>query len=179
MHISRILNHFWYKEGPSVQFSCSVMSDSLRPHGLQHTRLSCPSATSGACSNSCPLSWWSHPAISSSVTPFSSCPQSFPASRSFPVSWLFASGGQSIGASASAPVLLVNIQGWFSLGLTGSLLESKGLSRVFSSTTVQKHWFFSTQLPLWSNSHIHTWLLENHSFDYTDLCQPSDVSAFK
>ena len=101
------------------QSSCSVVSDSLRPHGLQHARLLCPSPTSGACSNSCPSSQWCHPIISSSVVPFSSCLQSFPESGSFPMSWLFASGGQSIGASALSLVLLMNIQGWFPLGLTG------------------------------------------------------------
>ena len=142
-------------------FSRSVVSDCLWPHGLQHARLPCPSTTPGACSNSCPLSWWCHPIIPSSVTPFFSCPQSFPASGSFPLSWLFASGGQNIGASASASVLPMNIQGWFPLGLTGLIsLQSKGFSRVFSSTTVQKLHFFSTQPSLWPNSHIHTWLLE-------------------
>ena len=109
------------------------MSDCLRPHGLQHTRLPCPSATPGACSNSCPLSQWCHPAISSSVVPFSSCFQSFPASGSFPMSQSFTSGGQSIGTSASASVLPMNSQDWFPLGLTGLIsLQSKGLSRVFS-----------------------------------------------
>ena len=138
-------------------FSHSVVSDSLQPHGLQHTRLPCPSPSPGACSNSCPSSQWCHPTISSSVTPFSSCLQSFPASGSFPMNWLLASGDQSIGASASALVLPMNIQGWFPLGLTGLLsLQSKGLSRVFSNTTVQKHLFFSAQ-PSQSNSHIHTW----------------------
>ena len=129
------------------------------PHGLQHTRLLCPLLSPRVCSNSCPLSQWCHPTISSSVVPFSSCPLSFPASGSFPMSQLFTSGGQSI--RASAPVHPVNIQGWFPLGLTGLIsLLSKGLSGVFSSTTVQKHQFFSTQPSLWSNSHIHTWLLE-------------------
>ena len=194
-------------------FSHSVMSDSLRPYRLQHIRLPCPSASPGACPNSCPLSRWCHPTISSSVVHFSSCPQSFPASRSFPMSWLFtsggpsigalasvfpmniqgwfplgltglislqskrlsrvfwsiiiwkhqffASGGQSIGASASASVFPMNIQGWFPLGLTSLIsLQSKGLSRVFSSPTVWKHQFFRTQPSLWSSSHIHTWLLE-------------------
>ena len=130
----------------SVQFSCSVMSDSLWPHGLQHARLPCPSPTLGACSNSCPLSWWCHLTISSSVIPFSSCLQSFSASGSFLRSQFFASGDQSIGASASASVLPMNIQDWFPLGLIS--LQSKGLSRVFSNTTVQKHQFFSTQLSL-------------------------------
>ena len=143
----------------SVQFSSSVMPDSLRSHGLQHARLPCPSPTPRACSNSCPSSWWCHPTISSSVIPFSSCLQSFPASGSFPMSQFFTSGDQSIGASAS--VLPMNIQDWFPLGLTGWIsLQSKGLWRVFSNTTVQKHQFFSTQLSLWSNSNIHTWVLE-------------------
>ena len=121
-------------------FSHSVVSDSLRPHELQHTRLPCPSPSPGVCSNSCPLSQWCHPIISSSVTSFSSCPQSFPASGSFPMSLLFASGGQCTGGSASTSVLPMNIQGWFPLGLTGLILLSKGLSRVFSSTTIWKHW---------------------------------------
>ena len=139
--------------------------NSSGPHGLQHARLSCPSPSFGACSNLCPLRRWCHPAISSSVITFSCCLRSFPASWSFPVSRLFASGDHSIGASASASVLPVNIQDWFSLGLTGLIfLQSKGLSRVFSNTTVQKHQFFGTQLTLWSNSHIHTWLLEKTSF---------------
>ena len=133
----------------SVQFSCSVVSNSLRPHELQHTRPPCPSPTAGVHSNSRPLSWWCHPAISSSVIPFSSCPQSLPASESFPMSQLFASGGQSIGVSALASVLLTNTQDWSPLEWTGWIsLQSKGLSRVFSNTTVQKHQFFSTQLSL-------------------------------
>ena len=113
------------------QFSHSVMSDSFRPHGLQHIRPHCPSPTLGACSNSCPLSQWCHPTISSSVVPLS-CLQSFPASGSFPVSQFFTSGSQSIGASASASVIPMNIQEWFPFGLTGLILQSKGLSRVFS-----------------------------------------------
>ena len=143
----------------SVHFSCWVVSNSLWPHGLQHVRLPCPSPTPGAFSNSCPCSWWCHPTISSSVIPFSSHLQSFPASGSFPVSQFFGSGGQSIGVLAS--VLPMNIQDGFPLGWTGWIsLQSKGLSRVFSNTTVQKHHFFSTQLSSQSNSHIHTWLLE-------------------
>ena len=119
-------------------FRWSVMSDSLRFHGLQHARLPCPSPSPRACSNSCPLSQWFPPTISSSVMPFSSCLQSFPLSGSFLMSWFFALGSQSIGASASASVLLMNIQGWFPLGLTGLIsLQSKGLSRVFFNTTVQ------------------------------------------
>ena len=130
-------------------FSSSVMSDSLQLQGLQHARLSCPSPCPRTCSNSCPLSWWCHPTISSSVIPFSSCVQSFPASGSLLISWFFTSGGQIIGASASASVLPINIQDWFPLGWTGWIsLQSKGLSRVFSNTTVQKHQFFGTQLSL-------------------------------
>ena len=122
------------------------------------SRLPYPSPSPGACSDSCPLSQWYHPTISSSVVPFSSHLQAFPASGSFPMSQFFASGGQSIGVSASASVLPMNIQDWFPLGLTDWIsLLSKGLSRVFSSTTVPKHQFFSTQPSLWSNSHIHTW----------------------
>ena len=144
-----------------LQFSCSVVSDSLRPHELQHSRPPCPSSIPGAHPNSYPLSRWCHPTISSSVVPFSSCPQSFPASGSFQMSQLFASGGQSIGVSALASVLPMNIQDWFPLELTGWIsMQSKGLSRVFSNTTLQKHQFFSAQLSLQSNSHIHTWLLE-------------------
>ena len=141
----------------SVQFTCSILSSSLCPHGLQHARLPCPSLIPGACSNSCPQSRWCHPAISSSGIPFSSCPQSFPASGSFQVSQFFASGGQSTGVSASASVLPMNTQDWFPLGRTGWIsLQSKGLSRVFSNTTVQKHQFFSAQLSLRPNSHIKT-----------------------
>ena len=143
----------------SVQFSFSVMSDSLRPRGPQQSRLPCPS-TAGACSNSCPSSWWCHPTISSSVIPFSSCLQSFSASGSFLMSQFFASGGQSIGASASASVYPRNIQDWFPLGWTGLIsFQSKGLSTVYN-TTIQKHTFFGAQLSLYSKSHIHTWLLE-------------------
>ena len=144
----------------SIQFSCFVMSDSLQPHGLQHARLPCPSPTPGACSNSCPLSWWCHSTISSSVVPFSSYLQSFPSSGSFPVSQFVTSGSQSTAVSASALVLPMNIQGRSPLGWTGWISSQyKGLSRVFSNTTVQKHQFISAQLSLWSNSHIHSWLL--------------------
>ena len=137
----------------SVQFSHSVVSDSLRPHELQHARSPCPSPTPRVHSNSRPLSWWCHPAISSSVVPFSSCPQSFPASGSFQMSQFFASGDQSIGVSASASVLPMNIQDWSPLGWTGWIsLQSKGLSRVFSNTTVQKHQLFGAQLSSQSNS---------------------------
>ena len=137
------------------------MSDSLWPCGLQHVRLPCPSPTVRACSNSWPSSWWCHSITSSSVIPFSSCLQSAPTSGSFPMSQFFELGGQSIGASASALVFPMNIQDWFPLGLPGLIsLQSKGFSRVSSNTTVQKHQFFSAQLSLWSNSHIHTWLLE-------------------
>ena len=145
----------------SVQFSCSVVSYSLRSHGLQHSRPPCPSPTSGVYWNSSSLSRWCHPTISSSVVPFSSRLQSFPGSVSFQMSQLFASGGQSIRVSASASVLPVNIQGWSPLGWTGWIsLQSKGLSRVFSNTTVQKHQFFSAQPSPQSNSHIHTWPVE-------------------
>ena len=133
----------------SVWFTCSVMPDSLQLHGLQHPRPPCPSPTLWVYSNSCPLSQWCHPTTSSSVVPFSSCPQSFPASGSFQMSQFFPSGGQSTGVSASASVLPMNIQDWFPLGWTGWIsLQSKGLSRVFSKTTVQKHQFFGTQLSL-------------------------------
>ena len=129
----------------------------MRPHGLQHTGLPCPSPSPRVCPNSCPLSQWSHPTISSSVVPFSSCLQSFPASGSFPVSQLFPSDGQSIGTSASTSVLPMNIQDWFPLVLTGWIsLQSKGLSRIYSNTTVQKHQFFCAQPSLWSNSHMST-----------------------
>ena len=145
----------------SVQFTHSVVSDSLRPHVLQHARPPCPSSTPRVHSNSCPSSRWCHPAISSSVVPFSSCPQSFPASESFPVSHLFSWDGQSTGVSALASFLPKNTQDWSPLGWTGWIsLQSKGLSRVFSNTTVQKHQFFSAQLSSQSNSHIHTWPLE-------------------
>ena len=133
----------------SVQFSHSVMYNSLQPHELQHSRPPCPSPTPRVYPNPCPLSRWCHPTISSSVVPFSSCPQSFPVSGSFPMSQLFAWGGQSIGVSASTSVLLMNTQDWFPLGWTGWItLQSKGLSRVFSNTTVQKHQFFGAQLSL-------------------------------
>ena len=147
-----------------IQFSSVAQScPTLRPHGLQHSRLACPSPTPGACSNSCPSSQWIHPTISSSVVPFSSHFQSFPASGSFPMSQFFASGGQSIGVSASASVLPKNIQDWFPLGWNGWIsLQSKGLSRAFSNTTVQKHQFFSALLYLQSNIHDY-W--KNHSFD--------------
>ena len=142
---ARSAEHFNF----SIQFSHSVVSDSLWPHGLQHIRLPCPSPNPGACSNSCPLSWWCPPTISSSVNLFSSCLQSFPASRSFLKSQLFISGGQSIWVSASVSVCPVNIQDWFPLGWTRWIsLQSKGLSRVFSSTIVQKHQFFGAQLSL-------------------------------
>ena len=144
------------------QFSHSVVPDPSRPHGLQHARLLCPSPTPGAYWNPCSSSHWCHRTIASSVIPFSSCLQTFPASGSFQMSQFFiASGDQSIGVSASASVLPMNIQDWFPLGWTGWIsLLSKGLSRVFSNTTVQKHWFFGAQLSSQSNSHIYTWPLE-------------------
>ena len=155
------------------------MFNSLWPHGLQHARLPCPSLSHRVCSNSCPLSQWYHSTISSSVDPFSSCLQFFPASGSFPMSRLFTSGGQSIRASASASVLPMNIQGWFSLGFTDFIsLPSKGLSRVFSSTRVHStissvfHLLYGPTLTF-----IHdTW--KSHRSDYLDLCWQSDISAF-
>ena len=161
------------------QFSNSIVSNSLQPRELQHATLPCLSPRPGACSNSCPLSWWCHPTISSSVVPFSSRLQSFPATGIFPKCQFFASGGQSIGASASASVFPMNIQDWFPLGLTDLIfLQSKGLSRVFCNTIVQKHQFFSFSFlycPTFTFIHDY-W--ENHSTDYTDFCQPSNVSAF-
>ena len=145
----------------SVQFTRSVASDSLWPCELQHARPPCPSPTPGVHPNTCPSSWWCHPTISSSVVPFSFCPESFSASGSFQISQLFSSGGQRSGVSASASILPMNTQDWSPLGWTGWIsLLSKGLSRVFSNTTVQTHEFFSAQLSSLSNSHIHTWLVE-------------------
>ena len=144
-----------------LQFSYSVVSHSLRPQESQHARPPCPSPSPGVYSNSCPSSWWCHPAISSSVVSFSSCPQPLPASGSFPLSQLFTWGGQSIEVSASTSVHPMNTQAWSPLGWTGWIsLQSKGLSRVFFNTTVQKHQFFGAQLSSQSNSHIHTWPLE-------------------
>ena len=145
----------------SVQFSRSVMSDSLWPHELQHARPPCPSPTPGVHPNPCPLSWWCYPTVSSSVVPFSSYPQSFPTSGSFQMSQISTSGDHSTGVSASTSVPPMNTQDWSHLGWTVWIsLQSKGLSRVFSNTTVQKYQFFSAQLSSQSNSHIHTWLLE-------------------
>ena len=145
----------------SVQFSHSVVSNSLQPHQSQHARIPCPSPTPGVHPDSHPSSHWCHPAISSSVVPFSSDPQSLPVSETFTMSQHFAWGGQSIGVSALASVLPKNTQGWSPSEWTGRIsLQSKGLSRVFSNTTVQKHQFFSTQPSSQSNSHIHTWLQE-------------------
>ena len=141
-------------------FIHSVVLSSLWSYGLQQARPPCPSPTPGTCSNSCPLSQWCHPTISSSVVPYS-CFQSFPGSGSFLMSWFFISSGQINEASASASVLPMDIQDWFPLGLTGLIsLQSKGLSRVFFNTSVQKHQFLIAQPSLWSNSHIHMWLLE-------------------
>ena len=148
----------WVMTLNSVQFSCSVVSDSVWPHELQQARPPCPSPAPGVHSNSHPSSWRCHPTISSSVIHFSSCPQSLPASESFPMSQLFTWGGQSIGVSALASFLPKKSQGWSPSEWTGRIsLQSKGLSRVFSNTTVQKHQFFGTQLSSQSNSHIHTW----------------------
>ena len=145
----------------SVHFSHSIVSDSLWPHESQHTRPPCSSPSPGVHSDSCLPSPWCHPAISSSVVPFSYCPQSLPASESFPISQLFAWGAQSTGVSASASFPPKKSQGWSPSEWTGWIsLQSKGLSRVFPNTTLQKHQFFSTQLSSQSNSHIHTWPLE-------------------
>ena len=162
LHANGPLNYWNTVISSLLLFSHSVMSDSLRPPGLQHARLPCPSLSPRVCSNSShPLHQWCHPTISSSVAFFSFCLQSFPASGSFPISQFLASGGQSIGASSSASVFPMTIHSWFPLGWTSWIsLQSKGLSRVFSSTTIWKHQFFSAQLSLWSNSHICTWLLE-------------------
>ena len=142
----------------SVARSCPTLCDPM--DCMQHARLPCPSPTPEACSSSCPLCWWYHPTFSSSVVPFSSCLQTFPASGSFPKSQFFTSGGQNIRVSASASVFSMNIQDLFPLGWTGWIsLQSKGLSRAFSNTTVQKHQFFDAQLSLWSSSHIYKWLL--------------------
>ena len=158
LRMDQLLNQTFHNY---VQFSHSVMSDSLRPHELQHARPPCPSPTPGVHSNSRPSGRWCHPAISSFVIPFSSCPQSLRASESFPMSQLFAWGGQSAGISALASLLPKNTQDWSPLEWTGWItLQSKGLSRVFSNTTVQKHQFFGAQLSSQSNSHIHTWPLE-------------------
>ena len=151
------------------------MSDCLWSHGPQHARLPCPSLALKVCSNSYPLSQWCQPTISSSAAPFSSCPLSFPASESFPMNWLFTSGRQSIGASAS--VFPMNIQGWFPLGLTGLFSSmSKGLKSLLQDHS-SKASILGAQPSLWSNSQIHTWLLEKPQL-YTDLCEQSDVSAF-
>ena len=142
-------------------FNCSVMPDSLRPHRLKQAWLHCPSPSPGVCSNSCSLSQWCHPTISASVILFSSCLQSFSVWGSSLMSWFFISAGRSMGASAPASVPPMNIQDWFSLGLTSLIcLRSKGLSTVFSNTTVQKYQFLGAQPSLWSNSHTHAWLLE-------------------
>ena len=154
------------------------MSDALWPHGLQHARFSCPSLSPGIYSKSYTLSLWCYLTISFYASPLSFCLPPFSTLGPFPMSQLFVSGGQSIGVSASASVLPMNIQGWFSLGLTGLIsLLSKGLSRVFSNT-IQKHQFFGTQPSFGPKSHIHTWLVVKHRFDYMDLCQQSYVSAF-
>ena len=145
----------------SVQFSHSAVSNSLKPHWLQHARPPWPSPDLRIYSNSCPLCWWYHVAISSSTIPFSSCLQSFPASGSFPMNQFFPLGGQSIGVSASVSVLPMNIKDWFPLGWTSLIsLQPKGLSRVFFNTTVQKHQFAGALLSSQCNSHIHIWLLE-------------------
>ena len=155
---SRARTYPQYNQFNSVSQSCLTLCD---PMDCSTARLPCLTPTPGACSNSCPVSRWCHPTISSSVIPFFSCPQYLPASGSFQMSWFFTSGGQSTGVSASASVFSINIQDWFPLGLTSLIsLQSKGLSRVFSSITIQEHQFFGAQPSLWSNSHIHIRLLE-------------------
>ena len=164
-----------------ICYCCSapVVSHSLWPHGLQLARFLCPPLSPWVCSDSYLLSQWCSLTISSSATPFSFCLQSFSASGSFPMSQLYTSGDQSVGISASASVLPMDIQGLFPLGLTGLIsLQSKGLPRVFSSSTVWKNQFFGTQPSLWSNSHIFNEHWKNHSFDYKDICWQSDISAF-
>ena len=157
MYSSTYNLHLYFSS--SAQLSCSVMFDSFRPHEPKHARPPCPSPVLGVYPNSSPLSQWCHPTISSSVIPFFSCPQSFPASGPFPMSQLFAAADQSIGVSASTSVFPINIQDWSPLGWTGWIsLQSKGPSRVFSNFTVQKHQFFSAQLSSQPNSHIHIWL---------------------
>ena len=152
---------YYEKSISAVHFSCSVVSNSLRPHGQQYARPPYPSPIPGVYPDSGPLSWWYHPTISSFVVPFFSCLQSFPASGSFQITQLFTSGSQSIGVSASTSVLSINTQDWSPLGWTGWISSrSKGLSRVFPNTTVQKHQFFGAQLSSWSSSHIHTWPVE-------------------
>ena len=166
-------------------FSCSVMSDCLQLHRLQHARISCPSLSLRVCSNPCPLNQWCHATISS-CHPLLPLGSIFPSIRVFSSELALHIGGQSSGASALASVLSMNIQGWFPLGLAGLIsLLSKGLSRVCCNTTVQKHQAFGTHLSLWSNSHIHAcdvhaWMhiRKTHSCDYTDLCGQSNVSAF-
>ena len=160
-HFCTLLGSSFHEMFPSLQFSSSVMSHSLCPHVVQHDRLPCPSPTPGTCWNSCALSQWCYPTIWSSIIPFSSWFQFFPASGSFLISQFFAPSGESTEVSASAIVLAIDTQDWFPLGLTDFIfLLSKGLSRIFSNTTVQKHQFFSAQLSLYSNSHILTWPME-------------------
>ena len=171
----------WYSKLQSlIQFSHSVVSDSFWPRGLQHARPPCPSPSPRVCLNSCPLNRWCHPAISFSVIPFSSCPESLPESGSFLMSQFFASGDQSIGASASASVLPKHILGWFPLGLTYLIpLPSKGLSRGFYSTLVQKASIFQhSAFFMVQFSHPHMTTEKNHSFDYLDPCWQVDISAF-
>ena len=157
-------------------FSCWLVTYSLWHHGLQHARLPCTSLSPRVCANSCPLNQWCHPTVSSSVVPFSSCPQCFPASGSFQMSQFF-TDGQIIGFSASTSVLPMNTQDWSAFGWTGWVyLWSKGLSTVFSNITIQKHQFFSAKLCLWSNSHTHTWLLETIALTRQTFID--NVSAF-
>ena len=177
--ISKCLEGAWVHQVIMLQFSRSVMSDSLQPQGLEHTRPPCPLPTPGACSNSCPLSWWCHPTVSSSVVPFSSRLQSFPASGSFQMSQFFTSGDQSIGVSASASVLSMNIQHWFPLGWTGWISCSPRDSQESSQTPQFKSINSSALSLLYGSSltSVHDYW-KNHSFDHMNLCQQSDVFAF-
>ena len=169
-----------YVDSPELLLlSCSVMSSSVQSHGLQHARLPCPSLPPGVCSNSCPLSRWYHPTIWASVTPFSFCPQPFPASGSFPMSQLFVSGGRRIGASASTSFLPMNIQDWFPVGWTVDLLAVHGTLQSLLTAPRSKSVNSSALILLYGPTltSVNDWW-KNHSFDYMDLCRESDVSAF-
>ena len=172
-----VLTSFWW---PLLLFSGLVVSDSLWPHRLHHARPPCPSPSPKVCPSSCPLHWWCHPAISSSDAIFSFCPQSFPASGTFPMSQLMKTCDQNIGVWASASVFPMNIQGWFPFKINCStLLQSEGILGVFSSTTVQRHQFFGALPSSQTSSHNCMWPLEDHSLDYMNLCQQSNIPAFQ
>ena len=178
MSLQYVIVNLYFKMMPFKKYDFYTYAVQKNHEKGRMNKISCSPPTPRTCSNLCPSSWWCHPTISSSVVPVSSCLQSFPTTGSFPVSQFFTSGGQNIGASASAVVLPMNIQDWFPLGFTGLILQSKRLSKVFSNTRVQKHQFFKTQPSLWfSLTSIHDYW-KNHSFDYMDLCQWSNISAF-